>query len=101
MYAGTGQPSSNKKSKTQELKAVEEGLLLVVDKELQLDLEMQEVIALCSELEKIKLEHDRENQLLKEEVSKLAKDKKTLEENRREKQVVVGEKQIDCKESQR
>jgi len=52
----------------------------VVDKELQLDLEMQEVIALCSELEKIKLEHDRENQLLKEEVSKLAKDKKTLEE---------------------
>jgi len=67
-------------TKTQELKAVEEGLLLVVDKELQLDLEMQEVIALCSELEKIKLEHDRENQLLKEEVSKLAKDKKTLEE---------------------
>lgn len=52
----------------------------MVDKELQLDLEMQEVIALCSELEKIKLEHDRENQLLKEEVSKLAKDKKTLEE---------------------
>ena len=48
-------------TKTQELKAVEEGLLLVVDKELQLDLEMQEVIALCSELEKIKLEHDREN----------------------------------------
>ena len=67
-------------TKTQELKAVEEGLLLVVDKELQLDLEMQEVIALCSELEKIKLEHDRENKLLKEEVSKLAKDKKTLEE---------------------
>ena len=52
----------------------------MVEKEQQLDLKIQEVPALHSDLEKVKLEKGRESQLLKEQVAQLAKDKKPLEE---------------------
>ena len=63
-----------------ELKGVEEELQLVVDKEKQLDAKMQEVAALQIELEKVKQHSAQENDLVKKELTDLAKDKKALKE---------------------
>ena len=41
---------------------------------------MKETVELCNKLDKIKLEQGQKNQLLKEEIANLTKDKKALEE---------------------
>jgi len=54
-------------AKSQKLKEIKDGLQLVVDKKRQLGEKIQEVALLRNKLDKIKLEHDQENQLLKKE----------------------------------
>ena len=62
------------------MQSIEGELQLVAEKECQLNQKLQEVAALCSDLDKVKLEQGQECRHLKEQVAQLAKDKKPLEE---------------------
>ena len=80
MFSCMQQLANQSAIKSLELREVEEGLQLVVDKERRLDEKMKETVELCNKLDKIKLEQGQKNQLLKEEIANLTKDKKALEE---------------------
>ena len=80
MFSCMQQLANQSAIKSPELREVEEGLQLVVDKERRLDEKMKETVELCNKLDKIKLEQGQKNQLLKEEIANLTKDKKALEE---------------------
>ena len=80
MFSCMQQLANQSAIKSLELREVEEGLQLVVDKERRLDEKMKETVELCNKLDKIKLQQGQKNQLLKEEIANLTKDKKALEE---------------------
>ena len=80
MFSCMQQLANQSAIKSPELREVEEGLQLVVDKERRLDEKMKETVELCNKFDKIKLEQGQKNQLLKEEIANLTKDRKALEE---------------------
>ena len=96
MFSCIQQLANQSAIKSLELREVEEGLQLVVDKERRLDEKMKETVELCNKLDKIKLEQGQKNQLLKEEIANLTKDKKALEEKYKSLQ---EKNKVDCKES--
>ena len=96
MFSCMQQLANQSAIKSPELREVEEGLQLVVGKERRLDEKMKETVELCNKLDKIKLEQGQKNQLLKEEIANLTKDKKALEEKYKSLQ---EKNKVDCKES--